>query len=313
MADRSDSGIGLEPALGHITEVLLSIAAGRFDARAERDYSGDALDVLAFLVNATAEEVERLVADLRHEREELSRAQQQLVQAAKLAALGQLAGGVAHELNQPLTVIRTLAQLIAEHGSRQVADHAADLELIGKAAERMGHIVDNVRTFARQSSFARRPVPPADALDDALELVSEQIKQHGIQLDVAIERDLPRVLADTERLAQVFVNLLSNARDALDELSADAPRAIGVHVRQDEAHVVYTIEDSGNGISDEHAAQVFEPFFTTKQPGKGTGLGLSVSQGIVAEHEGELSCERAPGGGARFIVRIPIASDQTLA
>jgi len=310
-AGRGDVAADLEPALGRINEVLLSIAAGRFDARAERDYSGDPLDVLAFLVNASAEEVARLVEALRHEREELSRAQQQLVQSAKLAALGQLAGGVAHELNQPLTVIRTLAQLIPEHAEARVADHVADLELIGKAAERMGHIVDSVRTFARQSSFKRRRIEPALPLADALELLGEQIKQHGIDLDLTVAPELPLLLGDAERLEQVFVNLLANARDALDALPADAPRNIRIAVEQDGAHIRYTVEDSGGGILPEHAAQIFEPFFTTKALGRGTGLGLSVSQGIVAEHGGELCCGSAPTGGARFTVRIPIRSDES--
>ncbi len=319
MADRSERAgrevdpevvAELEPALGRITEVLLAIAAGRFDARAERDYSGDALDVLAFLVNATAEEVARLVEDLRHEREELSRAQEQLVKAAKLAALGQLAGGVAHELNQPLTVIRTLAQLIPEHPEARVADHVADLELIGKAAERMGHIVDNVRTFARQSAFKRRRVPAELPMVDALELLADQIKQHGIELTLDFAPDLPQVLADPERLEQVFVNLLSNARDALDALPPDAPRTIRVTARAEGDRVAYCVEDSGAGIAAEQASLIFEPFFTTKPVGKGTGLGLSVSQGIAAEHDGELRYERAALGGARFCVLIPIATDE---
>jgi histidine kinase len=175
----------------------------------------------------------------------------------------------------------------------------------------MGHIVDNVRTFARQSSFKHRRIEPELPLADALELLGEQLKQHGIDLDLQVASDLPRLLGDAERLEQVFVNLLANARDALDALPAEAPRNIRIAVEQDGAHISYAVEDSGGGIPLEHAAQIFEPFFTTKALGEGTGLGLSVSQGIVAEHGGELCCDSAPSGGARFTVRIPIAPDES--
>lgn len=301
------AGDGLEGTLGAITEVLLSVASGNFAARVPRSGTGDAGDVLAFLVNATVEEVEHLVADLEREREELKQAQDQLVQAAKLAALGQLASGVAHELNQPLTVVRTLVDLMREHPADTLAQRAPDFELLSTAVLRMGKIVDGVRTFARQSAFTRRPTDAIRPMDDALLLLGEPLRHAGIEVRRVVESPLPPIHADADRLTQVFVNLLANARDALLERSG-SDRRVAVSVRAVDGAVVYVVEDTGPGVPDDKASQVFDPFYTTKPPGKGTGLGLSVSRGIVEEHGGELSLEKSARPGARFVVTLPVES-----
>jgi two-component system, NtrC family, sensor kinase len=308
-ADRSSNRTSeLESALSAATDVLIAIASGRFDVRAPRRGDGSAADTLTFLVNATAEEVERLVADLAREREELEHVHRQLLQSAKLAALGRLAGGIAHELNQPLTVIRMVTDLLLEHGEARIADRRADLLLLRQAAQSMSAIVSNVRAFARPSAFQLTSVPPLAPLEGALLLVSDELKQLDVSVRREVGRELPAVSADRERLQQVFVNVLTNARDAL----RDAPlhhrgREISIAVRAVEGCVEYVFTDTGSGIPAEHATRIFDPFFTTKPVGQGTGLGLSVSLGIVRDHGGELRYERIPGTGACFVVRIPAA------
>lgn len=298
----------IDAVLGSITSVLLAVASGDFSARVPRSGTGDTIDVLAFLVNATVEEVAGLIGDLEREREELKRAHDQLVQAAKLAALGQLAGGVAHELNQPLTALRTLVDLLRERGEDKVVDHADDFEIMRKAVTRMGRIVDGVRTFARQSAFSLGRVEAVRPVDDALGLLGRQLRQEGIDVQRSVADELPAIHADGDRLAQVFVNLLANARDALVDAPDGRERRVVISVRADGGVVEYVVEDNGPGIDPAAAARVFDPFYTTKPPGKGTGLGLSVSRGIIEEHGGSLALEQRSGGGTRFVIRIPVES-----
>ncbi len=303
-------GRELETALRAATEVLIAIASRRFDVRAPRCGDGSVADTLAFLVNATAEEVERLVAELEHEQGERARAQEQLLENAKLAALGRLAGGIAHELNQPLTVIRMVAELMQEKPEARIADVHADLELMRAAAASMAAIVGQVRAFARPGSFELLRIAPLVPLESALQFVEAELEELGIRVQRPPPVDLPAVLADSRRLERVFVNLLTNAGDALREAPPGRPRRITLAVRSLEGSIEYAISDTGGGVAPENAARIFDPFFTTKPVGHGKGLGLSVSRGIVRDHGGDLRYEHAGNGGARFIVRIPLAGSE---
>jgi C4-dicarboxylate-specific signal transduction histidine kinase len=297
-----DGGPPLEDRLAEFTEVLLDIARGRFEATATRSYSGDALDVLAFMLNATSQEVRGLVEDLRRERLQLELAHARMVSAARLAALGQLAGGIAHELNQPLTAIRAVAELLAEPGGERVPRDEG-IDLIVEAARRMTRIVDAVRTFARESALHRSPASPSRPLESALALLREALRAAGIVVDVQVDAELPMISCDVDRLQQVFVNLIANARDAV----ADQPTAtIRVSLRRIEDRIEYAVEDDGVGVDAQTVERLFEPFFTTKPVGRGMGLGLSLSQGIVRDHGGELAYEPPAGRGARFVVRLPL-------
>jgi C4-dicarboxylate-specific signal transduction histidine kinase len=297
----------LESTLAAATEVLTAIASGRFDVRAPRLGDGSAADTLAFLVNATAEEVEHLVSEVEREHKQLERAHEHLLQSAKLAALGHLAGGIAHELNQPLTVIQMVTDLLREQGDAKIADRRADLDLVHGAARDMARIVGSVRMFARPSAFELVRTPPLVPLEDALLLVGEDLKQLGIAIMRHIAGDLPCVSGDPERLKQVFVNLLTNARDALRDTPDATRREISIALHGADGCAEYAIADNGSGVAPQHAERIFDPFFTTKPVGQGTGLGLSVALGIVRDHGGELRHEQVPGGGARFVVRIPVA------
>jgi C4-dicarboxylate-specific signal transduction histidine kinase len=276
--------------------------------RAPRLIDGSAADTLAFLVNATAEEVERLVSELEHEQRAREDAQEQLLKNAKLAALGRLAGGVAHELNQPLTVIRMVTDLLLEKNDTRISQCRADLELVSSAAGEMAAIVGKVRAFAGPRSFALSALPALAPVDAALAELLPELESLGIQVERSSAPDLPAVLADHERLELVFFNLLANARDALSETAPGHPRRITVTIRTLDDHVEYAISDSGRGVALEHRERIFEPFFTTKPVGRNKGLGLSVSLGIVGDHGGDLRCDPLAEGGARFLVRIPVAA-----
>jgi histidine kinase len=305
-ASPGDGSDDLERAVHDLTHVLLAVAQGDFDVRADRDHSGDAVDVLAFLVNSTAAEVGELIRALQAEKEELQRARGQLVLSAKLAALGELAAGVAHELNQPLTAVQMLLDMVRLHPDDRVGDHEADFQTIIEATRRMARIVSGVRAFGRSAEHRIASISAVRPLRQALELLSESFQLQGVEVECHLSDDLPQIAADADRLHQVFVNLLINARDALKEVAPGDPGRVIVEARADADTVIYAVQDNGPGVVPAHAHRIFDLFFTTKAVGEGTGLGLSVSHGIVADHGGRLYYEDAPGGGARFVVEVPI-------
>ena len=293
-----------------------AVAKGDLSRRVEIE-SNDELRDLGESFNRMTEDLERTTVkatdltkafeklDVTHR--ELKSTQLQLVQAAKLAGLGELGAGIAHELNQPITTIQGFTQRIKRDGGRQIKDHADELDLIINASYRMARIVDNIRLFSRQSDFKPQLIDPLAPRDDALMLINEQLRLHGIEVERPAGDSLPRVMGDQVKLQQVFSNLIMNARDSLDTLPKDRPRRLVLGVRAEGDRVVYSVEDNGPGISEEDQARIFDPFFTTKEVGKGTGLGLSISHGILGDHGGEIRYEPAEGGGARFLVSLPIA------
>ena len=290
--------------LDSITQVLVRLAGGDFEARAERDHSGDPWDVLAFLVNATSEEVAHMVHDLQCQREELETARAQLVQAEKLVAMGQLASGVAHELNQPLTAILALTELLLEHG-RPPSSEREDVEMILNAARKMGRIVSAVRTFGREMPLSLASIDVRMPVDEALALMAEALRTASVGVEVTARAEVPQVLADAESLEQVFINLIANARDALEASVPSGQRHLSIEIDTSKDSVLVTVSDNGPGVSADVVSRIFDPFFSTKPVGRGTGLGLSISHGIVEKHGGSLRYDRAPRGGARFTVTLP--------
>ncbi len=287
-----------------ITEVLVSIASGRFDVRAPRSNSGDPWDVLAFLANETAEEVKRLVEQLHAERRELQEAQARLHQAEKLAALGELAGGVAHELNQPLTVMQAVSELLLEKPEKTIAERRRELELMSAASRRMGRIVSAIRTFGRQAPLELTRVDLVEPVREALLLFESQLEAAGIRVELRLPTDTPFVFGDGDALQQVFINLLSNARDILEEIS-EQDRLIVIDIEAAATHHLVRVYDNGPGVPKDAVAKLFDPFFSTKSVGRGTGLGLSISARLVSEHSGDIAYERGPLGGACFVIRLP--------
>src|SRR5437870_4971838 len=230
----------------------------------------------------------------------------QLVQSEKLAAVGQLVSGVAHELNNPLTSIAGLSEFLLEQKELGKKDRG-HLQVIQEQAERAGRIVRNLLTFARKGSAERVPVDLNDVIRRTLSLTAYDLKLKDISVERELSGALPDVFGDRHGLQQVVLNLVTNAAHAVAENPRERPRQITVSTWFD-GQVHLRVADTGPGISDEIAQSVFTPFFTTKEPGKGTGLGLSITYSIVESHGGQIALEpRGPRGGAAFRVDLPPA------
>src|SRR5712691_9595205 len=230
----------------------------------------------------------------------------QLVQSEKLAAVGQLVSGVAHELNNPLTSIAGLSEFLLEQKELGKKDRG-HLQVIQEQAERAGRIVRNLLTFARKGSAERVPVDLNEVIRRTLSLTAYELKLKDVTVERELSGALPEVFVDRHGLQQVVLNLVTNAAHAVADNPRERPREITVSTWFD-GQVHLRVADTGPGIPDDVAQSVFTPFFTTKEPGKGTGLGLSITYSIVESHGGQIALEpRGPRGGAAFRVDLPPA------
>jgi C4-dicarboxylate-specific signal transduction histidine kinase len=239
--------------------------------------------------------------------QELREKQEQLVQAGKLATLGELTTGVAHELNNPLNNIGLfvgnavdLVELGTAADERVVRELSRAMQQVRKATE----IISHLRTFGRAAPFSRDPVDLTQVIEQALFLVEAQLRLRNITVRVDLGSERPVVVGNPVQLEQVFINLLTNARDALAEAPRKEIDIIGSMVPDG---VEITFADTGPGIPPGLEHRVFDPFFTTKDVGQGTGLGLSITYGIIKELGGTISVVSQPGQGARFTLRLPAA------
>jgi histidine kinase len=248
-------------------------------------------------------------------------AEQQLIQASKMATLGEMATGVAHELNQPLSVIKTVSSFFMKKlGAREpIAEEilANMLSKVDSNVDRAARIINHMRQFARKSDMEMVTVQLNDILKSAFEIFSQQLKVRGIQVVWEIDEALPRIHGDPSRLEQVFINLLLNARDAIEARWGDQPpadaetdKAIYLWTGIDGPMVVCRVCDSGTGIPENMVEKIFEPFFTTKEVGKGTGLGLSISYGIVRECGGTIAATPHAPYGTCFVLRFPMIDER---
>jgi histidine kinase len=241
-------------------------------------------------------------------------AEQALIQASKMATLGEMATGIAHELNQPLSVIKTVSSFFIKKIGKgeNLDDHILNsmLKKVDKNVDRASNIINHMRQFARKSDLSLDLVQLNDVLKSAFDIFSQQLKVRGIEVVWDIDATLPKIMADPGRLEQVFINLLLNARDAIEEKTAAegdrGERKITLKTRQDGQRVIAEVQDTGGGISKDIKDKLFEPFFTTKQVGKGTGLGLSISYGIVKDCGGDIKAVSRDNTGAVFYVTFPI-------
>jgi PAS domain S-box-containing protein len=234
---------------------------------------------------------------------QISRQQEALQQSEKMAALGGLLAGVAHELNNPLSVVIGQATLLMEgSGEPKVVTRA---EKIFKAADRCARIVKSFLALARRKPPERKPVDINSVINGALELLGYQLRTGNIETELDLAPHLPEVTGDSDQLTQVITNLVLNAAQAMEDWSG--PRRISVRSKGDSGRVTISITDTGPGVPTEIRSRIFEPFFTTKGNKGGTGVGLSLCINIVASHGGQLLVEEPPGGGAAFIIDLPAA------
>ena len=254
---------------------------------------------IAPLVSKDQERIGRLVIfDDVTDRAEL---EQRLVQADKLSSIGLLAAGVAHEVNTPLAVISTYAQMLA----KQVADDTQKsviLDKIAKQTFRASEIVNSLLNFSRTSSTSFGEVKLNRVIQETLSLLEHQLQKTGIQVRTELDPELGPVHGNAGKLQQVFLNLILNARDAMR-----SGGVVEVRTWQEGARARIEVADSGTGIAPEHLHRVYDPFFTTKPARQGTGLGLAVTYGIIQEHGGSIEVANRPGGGAQFRIELPLA------
>ncbi len=236
---------------------------------------------------------------------EQMRLQTQLIQSAKLSAIGQMISGVAHELNNPLTTVMGYTQLLLACDLDD--DVKADLERIYADALRAQRIVQNLLTFARQKKPQRSPTDVNEVIERALTLRRHQLNLDDVEVHVELAEDLPWTMADGDQLLQVFLNVINNAHQAMSQGDGGGVLTIrSALIGAQSIRVTFT--DTGPGIPHEVLDKLFDPFFTTKEIGAGTGLGLSVSHGIIQEHGGHIWAESEAGQGARFVIELPVKS-----
>ena len=272
------------------------------------------------------EELVRAHATLQGSMDQLKAAQAQLVQSEKMAAVGQLISGVAHELNNPLTGIIGYSQLISDAGDVSTLSPeklTKYMKMMGKEAVRCHKIVQNLLTFARRNEPEKRTTDVNDVVRRGVELKAYELRVNDITVHQELGAGLPPTMADHHQLQQVLLNLLHNSSQAIKSAQGTGKGNIWVRTRlaprplevarpeyQADSWLVLEVQDDGPGFTEEVKARMFDPFFTTKEVGQGTGLGLSICYGIVKEHHGYVSAHHAQGGGALFRVEVPVVAPQ---
>jgi two-component system NtrC family sensor kinase len=229
--------------------------------------------------------------------------EQQVVQSERLAAMGAMIGGVAHELNNPLTSILGVSELMqdketSESGRKQLA-------LLQQQARRAADIVQNLTYFARPPAPGKSRLNLIEVIDRTLNLHAYSLRKNNITVDFLREEGLPYALGDPHQLMQVFLNLIMNAEQAIRE--ARDKGTLRIRTGKSDGSVWVSFHDDGPGIPKENLPSIFDPFYTMKRPGRGTGLGLSICKSVIKEHNGSIDATNAPDGGAVFTVTLPVA------
>jgi len=248
-------------------------------------------------------------AEIQRREQELRDKQEQLVQAGKLATLGELTTGVAHELNNPLNNIGLFMGNALDLIGLGVTDKehiARELQNAMRQVRKATEIISHLRTFGRVAPVSRELVSMNQVIGRALSLMQEQLRLREIEVELDVSARHAVVMGNPIQLEQVLINLLTNARDALVE----SPRKV-IHIACEvrDRVVDLAFSDTGPGIPEGLERRIFDPFFTTKEVGRGTGLGLSITYGIIKEHGGTIAVANRPGEGAAFLIRLPLASD----
>jgi two-component system NtrC family sensor kinase len=297
--------------LSEMVSVTQSIATGDLDRRIKVK-SKDEIGQLGLSFNRMVASLRKMRAELedwantleqkvKERTEELAAMQNTLVQSQRLASLGKLAAGIAHEINNPLGGILVLSSLVVED-LKDNDPHRENLQEVIKQTMRCRDIVKGLLQFSRQEEGKTEYVKVNDILNNTLSLIEKQALFHNIEVIKNLEVELPFILGDNSQLQQVFINVILNAVQAMKEIGT-----LTINTFHDKKNdmVVIEISDTGCGIPEETIDRIFDPFFTTKEVGEGTGLGLSIAYGIVTKHHGRMTVKSKVGEGSAFTIKIP--------
>jgi signal transduction histidine kinase len=281
-----------------------AVGRGDFSQRI-KIHSNDELGELAGVFNHMTENLQKSLAQLEKTVEILRATQAQLVHSEKLSAVGEFVAGVAHELNNPLTALIGYSELL--QSSTVDNDARSSLKRISNSADRCHKIVQSLLSFARQHPPERKLTDVNGLVDAVVDILIYELRTSNIQIIKELSPHLPRLLVDPHQIQQVFLNIVNNARQAVEAFRPQG--SIRISTGATGQRVWIRFQDDGPGISEENLAKIFNPFFTTKPVGKGTGLGLSLSYGIIQEHGGSITAESKLGYGTTFIISLPVTAD----
>lgn len=297
----------VEP-LEKLRDSVEAVGRGDLSHRVEINTNDECGD-LALVFNRMVGNLQTSRAELEKTLTTLRATQTQLVQSEKLSGIGEFVAGVAHELNNPLTTVMGFSEMLHKSSTDERQKH--QLDMVHKSARRCHKIVQNLLSFARQRQPERKAVDVNKLLQTSAEFLDYQMRTSNVELLFTLAPDLPTTLADPHQLQQVFINILNNARQAIE---AHQPSGIiRISTALDDGVIRVVMHDNGPGIAPENVTKIFNPFFTTKEVGKGTGLGLSLCYGIIREHGGQIDVQSEPGDGAEFIIELPANGAQAVA
>ena len=286
--------------LEHLSNAVRKIAKGNFDVNVAIQ-SSDEIGELATSFNDMAHELKEREASLE-------KAQHALLQSEKMAAVGTLTAGLAHEVKNPLSAVLGYAQL-SKRKLTQPDALKEYLDTIENETRRCSEIIGNLMKFSRTEKGEHSLISVNDVIRKSVAIVDHQLSLKNVRISVELDEDLPAISGNANQLQQVLMNLMINAQQAI----GDDGGKVGITSFFENETVIIMVLDTGPGVDEDVAAKIFEPFYTTKSAGEGTGLGLSVTYGIIQDHGGDISVERADTGGAKFVIKLPLTTERTIA
>lgn len=286
--------------LEQLSSAVRRIAKGDFDVNVAIK-SSDEIGELSNSFN-------HMAVELKEREESLKNAQHALIQSEKMAAVGTLSAGLAHEVKNPLSAVLGYAQLSKRklHQPEALKKH---LDVIESETRRCNEIIGNLMQFSRQEKGEHNPISINEVVEKSMAIVDHQLSLKGVKIQSTLAENLPQISGNANQMQQVLMNLMINAQQAI----GDGGGTVDLTTLVRGNSLFITVSDTGPGITDEVAAKIFEPFFTTKPAGQGTGLGLSVTYGIIKDHGGDILVTRAEGGGAKFIITLPLKVERAVA
>jgi two-component system, NtrC family, sensor kinase len=297
--------------INNMIDTVIAVARGDYSVQAELTGEQDSLDSLAIGINIMIDDIgkytgqiekakQELEEKVEERTEELKRAQEKLIQSSKMAAVGQLAGGVAHEINNPMGVILGFAQIVAKN-MKEGDPLYMPLKSIEREVIRCKKLVGDLLTFSRTEKTQMEATYINGVIEEILSLIEARTKVKNVEIIRKYGIDLPRITMNKNQIQQVIMNLCNNAIDAMAEAGK-----LTITTKQTGTQIEIDVADTGKGMPEEVKKHIFEPFYTTKEVGKGTGLGLSLCYEIIQRHKGTIEAESENGKGTVFVVKLPL-------